>query len=502
MATLLGPILQLRGIEGGDYNISAMVVQNAADPDPISAITLSSGARITRCINIAKIPFESPTLSVWRIDIAVPMAQAAICCTYKITGVQGCFWVPKINTAPQMAYASCNGFSNPKLMKQVDRKYDRWEHLASKHKVSPYNLLLLGGDQVYSDEIWKSVKALEEWTDLPIGQRVTAVWTKSLNDAVDAFFCNLYLTRWTQPEVHGVLQAIPSIMMWDDHDIFDGWGSYPAALHNCPVYQGLFKVATNYFHALQQQLAVGERHPSVLQNQTAYTVGFRNMGNVALLVMDLRFERKPEPEQIVSPLNWDAIFAWLEAEETPGHLVVMSSIPVAYLDLNLIENLLGILPGQPELEDDLRDHWRSTPHMQERLRLIHRLFKYSESKRRRITILSGDVHVGAACAIESSRSQNAGNANVMNQLISTGIVHPAPPSLVRYVLESIGGKPETVDRGISATMLPIAGKGRYLIGARNWLALEPDESGRLWANWHVEGAEHPITKVIHACDKV
>jgi hypothetical protein len=24
---------------------------------------------------------------------------------------------------------------------------------------------------------------------------------------------------------------------WDDHDIFDGWGSYPAVLQNCAVFQ-------------------------------------------------------------------------------------------------------------------------------------------------------------------------------------------------------------------------------------------------------------------------
>jgi hypothetical protein len=89
---------------------------------------------------------------------------------------------------------------------------------------------------------------------------------------------------------------------------------------------------------------------------------------------------------------------------------------------------------------------------------------------------------------------------VINQLVSTGIVHPTPPGLVRYILESIGDKPEPIDRGITATMQPIAGKGRYLIGVRNWLALEPDNDNRLWVNWHLEGTEIPITKVIHPCE--
>jgi len=38
---------------------------------------------------------------------------------------------------------------------------------------------------------------------------------------------------------------------------------------------------------------------------------------------------------------------------------------------------------------------------------------------------------------------------------------------------------------------------RRLIGARNFLTLEPDTQDRLWANWWVEGESDPTTKVIH-----
>lgn len=48
-------------------------------------------------------------------------------------------------------------------------------------------------------------------------------------------------------------------------------------------------------------------------------------------------------------------------------------------------------------------------------------------------------------------------------------------------------------------MLPIGTRGRYLIPARNWMAIEPDENdprARLWINWHVEGLDHLVTQVI------
>ncbi|MCP5978332.1 alkaline phosphatase family protein, partial [Klebsiella pneumoniae] len=65
------------------------------------------------------------------------------------------------------------------------------------------------------------------------------------------------------------------------------------------------------------------------------------------------------------------------------------------------------------------------------------------------------------------------------------------------MLECNADKVDIIDSGITATMLPIASDGGYLIGERNWLAIEPDDKNRLWANWHVEFAKQLTTRVIH-----
>ena len=41
-------------------------------------------------------------------------------------------------------------------------------------------------------------------------------------------------------------------MTWDDHDIFDGWGSYPDGLQNCPVFQGCYQAARRFYLLFQQ----------------------------------------------------------------------------------------------------------------------------------------------------------------------------------------------------------------------------------------------------------
>jgi hypothetical protein len=306
-------------------------------------------------------------------------------------------------------------------------------------------------------------------------------------------------------------------MMWDDHDIIDGWGSYDEILHSSPVFQGLFATAKRYFRIFQQQLIQthphlkpsADTHPCAIPGTAdGFHLGFTGLGELALLVPDLRSERAPDlttPQaqrtRVISPISWDAIYAWLGKLKAHKHLLLMSSIPVGYLDLQAAEKALDLMTGQQELEDDLRDHWRSQPHRDERKRLVMRLLDFANAQSCKVTLVSGDVHVAGACVIESklTRHGNDGSGKIY-QLISTGVVHPSPPALAVHFLESLGGTPEQIDYAITGTMLPIGARGRYLIAARNWLAIEPDKSSngkiRLWANWHVEGLKHCVTQVI------
>ncbi len=321
---------------------------------------------------------------------------------------------------------------------------------------------------------------------------------------VERFFENLYLTRWAQPEVSAALASIPSLMMWDDHDIFDGWGSYLFDQHNCPVYQGIFEVAKTYFQLFQQQSA-GLSVLANLPNQTAFNQAY-NFSDLAILVLNMRSERPPHspdgasnnymPDQVLSEKSWNAVYKWLNAQ-TCKHLLMISSITVVNPTFGLLEKMLGFFPGQHELEDDLRDHWTSQPHLQERLRMLHRVLRFSADKKCRVTLLSDDVHVAAAGVIESDRNDVPPNASVINQLTLSGIVHPASPAMVHYFLEQACKSVETIDRGITAAMFEFPANTRRLIGAHNFVTIEPDDKDMLWANWWVENEVDPTTKTIH-----
>lgn len=498
MSIEFGPILNLRKTTGTKWTISALVLVRKNASPPAYEAALSSGT-VDNITTIASVPLASPQYDAVRYDFSIPLTTKPQTVTYQIGTEQFQFSVPAKNTTPNLAYVSCNGFSSARVMKDVEDKYNRWRDINNEHQKKNFNILLMGGDQIYSDSIWHDSATLEDWSNQWGSSRWKTPFTQTMHDEVDSLFFKIYFKNFSNDEIRSALSCIPTIMMWDDHDIMDGWGSYPFERHNSDVYQGIFRMAEKYFRIFQLQIPADDItvHPASIPNITNYSLGYLKMGELSLMVADLRKERSPQPMKIMSEANWKIFYQYLDKIPEDGHLIIQSSIPVAYQNLNKLEALLNMLPGQAELEDDLRDHWRSEAHMGERKRFIHRLLDYTRQKKTRVTIVSGDVHVGASAVIESTRYPDSSFSNNINQLISTGVVHPAPSAFVRYLLENNSREIETIESGITAQMIPLTSKGHYLIGERNWLSIEPDDRSRLWANWHVEFSDQLITRVIH-----
>ncbi|CAF4963105.1 unnamed protein product, partial [Rotaria socialis] len=60
--------------------------------------------------------------------------------------------------------------------------------------------------------------------------------TKEAAQEIEQYYFNNYTEHWERrPEMKQALGSVPSLMMWDDHDIFDGAGSYPPLLNDSPV---------------------------------------------------------------------------------------------------------------------------------------------------------------------------------------------------------------------------------------------------------------------------
>lgn len=504
MAIDMGPVLRLQDRKERTWQITVLVVSTVQDAE-LRYQQIDSGKYQTVRPD-ALMESKGQYVLRYSLDIELePDTEKRI--RYGIAGDESewSFSVPSLESNRlRAAFVSCNGFSSNKERRHMEAPYERWEDLVDQHKNAdqgPFHVLIMGGDQVYADPVWDQVPEIERW----VQKEGSAKWkragfNKKMERQVSAFYFELYVESWGRrrsPQMREALASIPTVMMWDDHDIFDGWGSYDDDKLDSDVYAGIYRIARRHFEVFQLQRSPGEGWPNHLCTTDNMTYAV-TLGDVGILALDLRSERRRD--QVIAPESWEAIYRWLDNQVNLNHLLVVASVPVVHVDLSMLEWVTGIV-DPIGLDDDLRDHWLSRPHKQERLRLIHRLFDFSEVRETRVTLLSGDIHVAALGLLEKQHDEdtNARGGSIY-QVISSPVVHPTPPSVMRWFYDSKASSVEEVDRGISSRFVEMPASNDYYIGKRNWVAMEIDRSPkrRLWCNWRVEGEPTPYRHAINA----
>ena len=86
-------------------------------------------------------------------------------------------------------------------------------------------------------------------------------FTENIESSCQDYYLNAYLKHYQQPGFGVALATIPSMMMVDDHDIFDGiathckigFGSYDDALQQSPIFQGIGRVARRFYLIFQHK---------------------------------------------------------------------------------------------------------------------------------------------------------------------------------------------------------------------------------------------------------
>jgi hypothetical protein len=399
------------------------------------------------------------------------------------------FYVPAADENPRIAYASCNGFSSADLVNKTDEPYVLWQRMVEHHNKQPFSLLLMGGDQLYADEMWGSVPTLKAWGKLSRKQRIRRSATKTMRQQVDRFYDELYRNRWHDANMAMMFASVPSVMMWDDHDIFDGWGSYPPDLQQCDVFQSIFSIAKHYFELFQVRSIKNESLLNPAADHYAMGIPFRGYH---ILALDNRAERTLE--QVMSSQQWSDLIAHLKNQVNDGHLLLMSAVPVVYRDFSFTESVLDVTPWEEELTDDLKDHWRAKEHQGERARLIMRLLENHERRQQnsacKTVILSGDVHIGCLGVINDRRGQ----PSRIHQVVSSGIVHPSPSRIAWLGIMAVTNDCKeylSEDHSIEISMLQPYHSDKYL-RSRNFVQIEQGTDDKLWINWICESKDKPV----------
>ncbi|MEI8094553.1 MAG: alkaline phosphatase D family protein [Spirochaetales bacterium] len=301
------------------------------------------------------------------------------------------------DTALRFAFASChkplsedpNDYYGGVVLKE---RFVLWETLARQSQSEHVDFLLLLGDQLYNDkQFFGALPSPEQWVQIkddPAALKVQEAKARQL-------YRDNYVRFWNHPSMRKVLASVPSLMMWDDHEIRDGWGSVAEDRTDPPV-EWVGKVAESVNREFQAFSAPRVELPA---GQGLGWFDFR-FGKTAFFVPDLRGQRDvgkaPDQHPILGAAQAKAIDAWYQS---------LGKAPTAFLGLEVplgdtagwVVDWLSYERSGPRslgLGDDFRDKLKWQGSRPEVANLLDQTAAWEASTGGRMFALGGDVHVG------------------------------------------------------------------------------------------------------------
>uniref|UniRef100_A0A060TAQ3 ARAD1D28512p n=1 Tax=Blastobotrys adeninivorans TaxID=409370 RepID=A0A060TAQ3_BLAAD len=419
---------------------------------------------------------EDHGYTFWRFTLDLTLTQAPQQVAYCVNGDterSHAFHLPSLNDSMNVMFYSCNGFSLG--VDATEFKSQLWSDVLEHHKEAPFHVMLGGGDQLYCDSISSTVPAVAQWANEknPIKKNRMKV-TPDVQDQLEKYYLGHYMAWYgvgfwkgakaftIQKHLPLAMARIPMINIFDDHDIIDGFGSYPDHTMRVPMFSAIGNTAFKYYMLFQNQTLPGESFndpiwvstpkPGPYITEKPRSMYARLGSQVAFYGLDCRTERTHS--QIVAPDSYNAMFKRLEEEIQASkgeiqHVLVMLGVPFAYPRMVWLETLLssramapfkvlakhGLMSGltndfdgRIELLDDLDDHWCAKHHKKERNHFVQRLLDFGKKNSVRITVLAGDVHLaGIGRFYSKSLLEPTKDPNFMLNVISSAIVNTPPP---------------------------------------------------------------------------
>lgn len=235
-------------------------------------------------------------------------------------------------------------------------------------------------DQVYNDEGWQAAE--------------------SNKVALRLAYQRMYRYHWSFKELNSVLSTYPHILMWDDHEIHDGWGS--EAEDFSPGNLAMFDIAKEA--AQQYVLSVGPRVREQGDAHMAYIQGCQ-----AAFLTDTRTSRHyQDPDgTLFSPQQLEDLLQFIDAviaDHQVKYFLLGTTVPFIYLKEN-VEAILSKIPKTITdltmgIRDDARDSWLSPGNKQAMKDLLGSLRKLQWHRPDiHIINVSGDIHVANAFEI-------------------------------------------------------------------------------------------------------
>lgn len=309
-------------------------------------------------------------------------------------------------------------------------------HLQAGERAPLHGLVLLG-DQVYADEPDpRTIEAMRERRGGPPEEGCPEV--TSFEE-----YTWLYQEAWRDPDIAWLLASVPSVMIFDDHDIIDDWNisdTWHRDIEREPWWRGRIVGGLMAYWVYQHigNVAVAERADGELlaaveagddgalramaeraDQGTPDDVGHRwsyglDVGGSRLLVVDSRNGRVLDPDR--RSMLGEAEWQWLDdqARGDVDHLFVASSVPwILPRAIHDLEAWNASLVGgswtrwlrgpSEELRQEIDlEHWaafgRSFDQLADLLTAVSRGERGAPPAT--ITALSGDIHFGYVAEVD------------------------------------------------------------------------------------------------------
>ena len=319
----------------------------------------------------------------------------------------------------------------------------------TKSQSRQVDFAIAGGDQAYCDgcdafNIWKYLEKILKKRKL--GDDPNTI--PEQEDMV-SWYREMYRGYWGHLSIKALFSQFPTYMIWDDHEIRDGWGSFKLKNgeemkrvlfsgwedHLNPeeaqeVIQRMFAAAKQVYFEYQHS-----HNPKTVEGVFDY--GFMHKQS-AFYVLDGRGHRNFDRDsyKILGKEQMERFKEWLQRPETKKakSLCVVSAVPLVHTE-SWANRAGGLIA--PSLKDDLRDAWEHKAHQNERRELVDLLFQQAQS--RPVCVLSGDVHVSAAFKLQR------GDA-VLYQLTSSAITYNLS-KFKKISLRAVIADDGTIDEG-------------------------------------------------------
>ncbi|KAF9896128.1 hypothetical protein BX616_008077, partial [Lobosporangium transversale] len=138
------------------------------------------------------------------------------------------FFIPALDEPFNWAFYSCNGFTSDVEDPETNFKGANplWDDLLASHDGKPFHAMIGGGDQIYNDDVL-AIPEMLEWLGMDEETRIATEFTNEKKYAVEKYYFDHYAQHFITGTYSKALSLIPSVNTWDDHDILDGYGSYP-----------------------------------------------------------------------------------------------------------------------------------------------------------------------------------------------------------------------------------------------------------------------------------